>query len=152
MWIIFKLQKFSLRVLPSICLVFCQFQPGFTYKSVAYIRERIYIYIYIYLHSWCIVNIAIRVNLTSPFALALWKAMLDCAIRLLRLGWSFSIKELTICSGWLLLQEFPSPVLIGLWVRLWPLLKLIKTFRSFSKFSVSRCKLVADYYREIDCK
>ena len=29
-------QKFSLRVLLSFCLNFCQFQPGVTYKSVAY--------------------------------------------------------------------------------------------------------------------
>ena len=36
MWIIFKYQKFSLRVFLSICLIFCQFQPGIAYKSVAY--------------------------------------------------------------------------------------------------------------------
>ena len=29
-------QKFSLRVLLSFCLNFCQFQPGVAYKSVAY--------------------------------------------------------------------------------------------------------------------
>ena len=29
-------QKFSLRVLLSSCLIFCQFQPGIAYKSVAY--------------------------------------------------------------------------------------------------------------------
>ena len=29
-------QKFSLRVLLSICLIFCQFLPGVAYKSVAY--------------------------------------------------------------------------------------------------------------------
>ena len=29
-------QKFSLGVLLSICLIFCQFQPGVAYKSVAY--------------------------------------------------------------------------------------------------------------------
>ena len=34
--IIFKSQKFSVRVLRSFCLIFCQFQPGATYKSVAY--------------------------------------------------------------------------------------------------------------------
>ena len=28
--------KFSLRVLLSICLIFCQFQPGVAYKSIAY--------------------------------------------------------------------------------------------------------------------
>ena len=36
MWIIFKYQKFSPRVFLSICLIFCQFQPGVVYKSVAY--------------------------------------------------------------------------------------------------------------------
>ena len=36
MRIIFKEQKFSLRVLLSICLIFCQFQPGVSSKSVAY--------------------------------------------------------------------------------------------------------------------
>ena len=36
MWIIFKWPKFSLRVLLNICSIFCQFQPGFAYKSVAY--------------------------------------------------------------------------------------------------------------------
>ena len=36
MWILFKQQKFSLRVLLSICLTFCQFQPGVAHKSVAY--------------------------------------------------------------------------------------------------------------------
>ena len=34
--IIFKSQKFSLRVLLSFRLIFCQFQPGVAYKSVAY--------------------------------------------------------------------------------------------------------------------
>ena len=29
-------QKFSLRVLLSFCLIFCQFQPGVAYKSIAY--------------------------------------------------------------------------------------------------------------------
>ena len=40
------------------------------------------------------------------------------------------------------------------WVMSAPLatFKINITFRSFFKFSVSRCKLVADYYREIDCK
>ena len=28
--------QFSVRVLLSFCLIFCQFQPGVTYKSVAY--------------------------------------------------------------------------------------------------------------------
>ena len=36
MRIVFKYQKFSLRVLLSICLIFCQFQPGIAYKSVIY--------------------------------------------------------------------------------------------------------------------
>ena len=31
-----KKRKFSLRVLRSSYLVFCQFQPGVTYTSVAY--------------------------------------------------------------------------------------------------------------------
>ena len=34
--IIFRFQKFSLRVLLSFCLIFRQFQPGVAYKSVAY--------------------------------------------------------------------------------------------------------------------
>ena len=40
MWIIFKWQKFSLRVLLSFCLIFCQFQPDVAYKSVAYKKKR----------------------------------------------------------------------------------------------------------------
>ena len=36
MWIFFKQQKLNHRVLLSICLIFCQFQPGVAYKSVAY--------------------------------------------------------------------------------------------------------------------
>ena len=36
MSIIFKYQKFSLRVLLSIYLIFCQFQPCVAYKSVTY--------------------------------------------------------------------------------------------------------------------
>ena len=39
MWIIFKQQKFSVRVLLSIWLSFCQFQPGVAYKIVAYIKK-----------------------------------------------------------------------------------------------------------------
>ena len=35
-WIIFKYQKLSLRVLFSICLIFCQFEHDVAYKSVAY--------------------------------------------------------------------------------------------------------------------
>ena len=34
--IIFRFQKFSLRVLLSFCLICHQFQPGVAYKSVAY--------------------------------------------------------------------------------------------------------------------
>ena len=36
MRIVLKCQKFSLRMLISICLIFCQFQPGVADKSVAY--------------------------------------------------------------------------------------------------------------------
>ena len=39
--IIFGRQMFSLRVLLSICLIFCQFQPGVAYKSVAYKKARV---------------------------------------------------------------------------------------------------------------
>ena len=38
---VFGCQKFSLRVLLSIYLIFCQFQPGVAYKGVAYIKERV---------------------------------------------------------------------------------------------------------------
>ena len=31
-----KASKFSLRVLFNFCLIFCQYQPGVAYKSVAY--------------------------------------------------------------------------------------------------------------------
>ena len=41
MWIIFKQQNFSLRVLLSICLIFCQFKPGVAYKSVASIKKHV---------------------------------------------------------------------------------------------------------------
>ena len=34
--IVFKSRKFSRRMLLSFCLVFCQYQPGIAYKSVAY--------------------------------------------------------------------------------------------------------------------
>ena len=34
-------QKFSLSVLLSFCLIFCQFQPGGGYKSVAYKKKRV---------------------------------------------------------------------------------------------------------------
>ena len=39
MQIIYKCQKFSLRVLLSLCLIFCQFQPGAAYKSIAYKKK-----------------------------------------------------------------------------------------------------------------
>ena len=42
MWAIFKSQKFSLRVLLSIRLIFCQFQPGVAYKSVAYKKKHVF--------------------------------------------------------------------------------------------------------------
>ena len=45
MGINFKKRKFSLRVLLSICLIFCQFQPGVAYKSVAYKKACKLIYI-----------------------------------------------------------------------------------------------------------
>ena len=35
-------QIFSLRVLRSFCLKFCQFQPGVAYKGVAYKEKRLY--------------------------------------------------------------------------------------------------------------
>ena len=34
-------QKFNLRVLLSFCLIFCQFHPGVSYKSVAYKEKRV---------------------------------------------------------------------------------------------------------------
>ena len=34
---------FSLRVLLSLCLIFCQFQPGVAYKSDAYKEKRVFI-------------------------------------------------------------------------------------------------------------
>ena len=39
--IILKQQKFTLRVLLSFCLIFFQLQPGVSYKSVAYKKDRI---------------------------------------------------------------------------------------------------------------
>ena len=38
--IVFGCQKFSLRILLSICLIFCQFQPGVANKSVAYRKKK----------------------------------------------------------------------------------------------------------------
>ena len=40
-------KKFSLRVLLSICLIFCQFQPGVAYKKVAY-KKRACIYLKVF--------------------------------------------------------------------------------------------------------
>ena len=37
--IIFGCRKFSLRVLLSICLIFCQYQLDIAYKSVAYKKK-----------------------------------------------------------------------------------------------------------------
>ena len=36
--------KSSLRVLLSFCLLFCQIEPGFAYKSAAYKKKRISLY------------------------------------------------------------------------------------------------------------
>ena len=36
-------KRFNLGVLLSICLFFCQFQPGVTYKSVAY-KKGVYLF------------------------------------------------------------------------------------------------------------
>ena len=41
MQIIFRCQKFSLRVLLCICLISYQFQPGIAHKSVPYIKKRV---------------------------------------------------------------------------------------------------------------
>ena len=42
MWTIFKWQKFSLRVLLSICLIFCQFQLALLIKVLLiYIKKRV---------------------------------------------------------------------------------------------------------------
>ena len=35
----FQIEKLSLRVLLTFCLIFCQFQPSVAYKSVAYERK-----------------------------------------------------------------------------------------------------------------
>ena len=37
--IIFGCQKFSLKVLLNICLIFCQFQPGVAYKGAAFLKQ-----------------------------------------------------------------------------------------------------------------
>ena len=41
MWIIFRLQKFSLRVCVEFAWFFCQFEPGVVYKGVAYTKKRV---------------------------------------------------------------------------------------------------------------
>ena len=46
MWIILKEEKFSLRLLLSICLIFCQFQSGVAHKSLAYKKSMYHIKIY----------------------------------------------------------------------------------------------------------
>ena len=48
-----KEQKFSLRVLVSICLFFCQFQPGIAYKSIAY-KKSVWLLNFICLNGWSI--------------------------------------------------------------------------------------------------
>ena len=39
--IVFGCQMFSLRVLLSMCLIFCQFQLGVTYKILAYKKKNL---------------------------------------------------------------------------------------------------------------
>ena len=49
-----KAKNFSLKVLISFCLIFCQFQPGVAYKNAPYRKSKkksIYIYIYIHIES-----------------------------------------------------------------------------------------------------
>ena len=41
--LLFVCQKFSLRALLSFYLIFCQFQPGVAYKSVAYKKKLVYV-------------------------------------------------------------------------------------------------------------
>ena len=67
---IFKKQKFNLRVLLSICLIFGQFQPGvasksFAYKSVAYISTDHYILLNISFIFNRMSNIYIFVNMET---------------------------------------------------------------------------------------
>ena len=52
-----------------------------TISNFFFLDRYIYIFIYIYLHNWCIVNLEKSVNLTSHFALALLKTMLNCRWR-----------------------------------------------------------------------
>ena len=40
-------QKFSLKVLLNFCLILGQFQPDVAYKSVAYIKKRVFQYFFI---------------------------------------------------------------------------------------------------------
>ena len=39
----FQIEKFSLRVFLSICLIFCQFQSAVAYKSIAYKKKSMYL-------------------------------------------------------------------------------------------------------------
>ena len=50
-------QKFSLRVWPTFCLIFCQFQPGVTYKSVAYKKS---VYLFMRYEHWFKVFITVE--------------------------------------------------------------------------------------------
>ena len=45
----FKQQKFSVRVLPRLCLIFFQFKPSFAYKSVTYKKVCI-LFVYLAYH------------------------------------------------------------------------------------------------------
>ena len=47
-------QKFGLRLLLSFCLIFCIFQRGVAYKSVAYIKKSIYTFCYSTQDMWFI--------------------------------------------------------------------------------------------------
>ena len=50
MGIIFKKRNFSLRVLLSLYLIFCQFQPGVASKSIAY-KKIVYIMLFMKLNT-----------------------------------------------------------------------------------------------------
>ena len=67
-WIIFKQQKFSLRVLLSICLIFYKLQPGVAYKNVDHKKSqevwtRIIQYRDMFEKSCCLNRIADRSNI-----------------------------------------------------------------------------------------
>ena len=78
MRIIFKCQKFSLRVLLTICFIFCQFQPGIAYNR-----------------KWKI-----------PHALERWRLSLisykNCELKI-KLGW---IGARIFCNGYFVLNIF----------------------------------------------